>query len=54
YMRVSEYFDQRMAKHLFVKKLHKRYKQEGITIPFPIRDVYVQGNGNGNGALTVE
>jgi small-conductance mechanosensitive channel len=56
YMRVSEYFDQRMAKHLFVKKLHKRYNQEGITIPFPIRDVYVQGNGNGNGngALTVE
>jgi small-conductance mechanosensitive channel len=44
YMRVSEYFDQRIGKHLFVKKLHKRYQQEGIQIPFPIRDVYFQGN----------
>jgi small-conductance mechanosensitive channel len=39
YMRVSEYFDQRIGKHLLVKKLHKRYQQEGIKIPFPIRDV---------------
>jgi len=46
YMRVSEYFDQRMGKHLFVKKLHRRYKELGISIPFPIRDVYVQNNGN--------
>lgn len=42
YMRVSEYFDQRIGKHLFVKKLHKRYQEMGISIPFPIRDVYVQ------------
>ena len=41
YMRVSEYFDQRIGKHLLVKKLHKRYKQEGIQIPFPIRDVFL-------------
>ncbi|MBW4558917.1 MAG: mechanosensitive ion channel family protein [Trichormus sp. ATA11-4-KO1] len=41
YMRVNEYFDQRIAKHLFIKKLHKRYQQEGIQIPFPIRDIYV-------------
>ncbi len=45
YMRVNEYFDQRMARHLFIKKLHKRYQQEGIQIPFPIRDIYVQNNG---------
>ncbi|MBD2292645.1 mechanosensitive ion channel [Anabaena sphaerica FACHB-251] len=44
YMRVSEYFDQRIGKHLFVKKLHKRYQQEGIQIPFPIRDVYMHGS----------
>ncbi|MEA5617611.1 mechanosensitive ion channel family protein [Cronbergia sp. UHCC 0137] len=44
YMRVSEFFDQRIGKHLFVKKLHKRYQQEGIKIPFPVRDVYVQKN----------
>lgn len=40
YMRVNEYFDQRIGKHLFVKKLHKRYQQAGIQIPFPIREVY--------------
>lgn len=51
YMRVSEYFDQRIGKHLFVKKLHKRYQQAGITIPLPIRKVYVQSNINENSAL---
>jgi small-conductance mechanosensitive channel len=44
YMRVSEFFDQRIGKHLFVKKLHKRYQLEGIQIPFPTRDVYMHGN----------
>ncbi|MBE9050987.1 mechanosensitive ion channel family protein [Nostocales cyanobacterium LEGE 11386] len=48
YMRVNEYFDQRIAKHLFIKKLHKRYQQEGIQIPFPIRDIYVHNNGTEN------
>ncbi|AVH74007.1 mechanosensitive ion channel family protein [Nostoc sp. 'Lobaria pulmonaria (5183) cyanobiont'] len=51
YMRVSEYFDQRIGKHLFVKKLHKRYQQAGIKIPFPIREVYVPNNVNKNSAL---
>ncbi len=51
YMRVNEYFDQRIAKHLFIKKLHKRYQQEGIQIPFPIRDVYVQNNGAESSSL---
>jgi small-conductance mechanosensitive channel len=41
YMRVSEFFDQRIGKHLFVKKLHKRYQKEGIQIPFPVRDIYM-------------
>ncbi len=44
YMRVGEYFEQRIGKHLFIKKLHKRYNQEGISIPFPIRDIYVKEN----------
>ncbi|WP_353933220.1 mechanosensitive ion channel domain-containing protein [Okeanomitos corallinicola TIOX110] len=44
YMRVSEFFDQRIGKHLLVKKLHKRYHQEGIQIPFPIRDINLHGN----------
>ncbi len=45
YMRVNEYFDQRIGKHIFIKKLHKCYQQEGIQIPFPIRELYVQKNG---------
>ncbi|WP_026104163.1 mechanosensitive ion channel family protein [Anabaena sp. PCC 7108] len=45
YMRVSEFFDQRIGKHLFVKKLHKRYQKEGIEIPFPIRDIYMSEKG---------
>jgi small-conductance mechanosensitive channel len=32
YMPVKEYFDQRIGKHLLVKKLHQRYKQEGIEV----------------------
>jgi small-conductance mechanosensitive channel len=54
YMRVNEFFDQRMARHLFIKKLHKRYQKEGIKIPFPTRDIYVQGDGTQNGAMTLE
>ncbi|MBX9257248.1 mechanosensitive ion channel family protein [Desmonostoc muscorum CCALA 125] len=46
YMRVSEFFDQRIGKHIFIKKLHKRYQEAGISIPFPIREVYVQNNMN--------
>ncbi len=26
-----------LLKHEFVKRLHKRYREEGIVIPFPIR-----------------
>ncbi|BAY13050.1 mechanosensitive ion channel family protein [Calothrix sp. NIES-2098] len=44
YMRVNEFFDQRIGKHLFIKKLHKRYQQEGIKIPFPTRELYMQEN----------
>ncbi|MBN4000421.1 mechanosensitive ion channel family protein [Nostoc sp. LPT] len=54
YMRVSEYFDQRIGKHLFVKKLHKRYQQAGIQIPFPIREVYMPNNVNKNSALNLD
>jgi len=36
-LRASEFVDQYLVKHEFVKRLHQRYRQEGITIPFPIR-----------------
>ncbi len=53
YIRLNEFFDIRIARHLFIKKLHKRYKQEGINIPFPTREVYVQRGGN-SGVFEVE
>ncbi|MBD2138753.1 mechanosensitive ion channel [Anabaena sp. FACHB-1237] len=41
YMRVNEILDQGIGKHLLVKKLHRRYQQEEIIIPFPARNVYL-------------
>ncbi len=36
-LRADEFTDQFMVKHEFIKRLHERYQQEGIEIPFPIR-----------------
>lgn len=33
------------VKHDFVKRLHRRYNEEGIEIPFPIRTVLMPGKG---------
>lgn len=38
---VEEYAKQFELRHEFVKRLHKRYREEGITIPFPIRTLDV-------------
>jgi small-conductance mechanosensitive channel len=38
-LRCREYVDSYRIKHEFIKKLHKRYNEEGIVIPFPIRAV---------------
>jgi len=38
-LRVKEFVDGYLLKHEFIKKLHKRYKDEGITIPYPIRAI---------------
>jgi len=42
-LRVKEYVDKYLVTHEFVKRLHKRYKQEGIEIPFPIRTLEFKG-----------
>ena len=34
--------DNFLIKHEFIKKLHSRYRQEGIAIPFPIHTVHLQ------------
>lgn len=41
-LRGKEFVSQYLVKHEFVKRLHKRYKEEGIEIPFPIRTVYMR------------
>jgi small-conductance mechanosensitive channel len=55
YIRVNEFFDQRIAKHIFIKKLHKRFQKEGIKIPFPVRELYNMSAENGkNRAINSE
>jgi hypothetical protein len=40
---VEEYVDRYLVTHEFVKRLHKRYNQEAIEIPFPIRTLQYKG-----------
>ncbi len=55
YIRVNEFFDQRIARHIFIKKLHKRFQKEGIKIPFPVRELYNMSAENAkNGAIETE
>ena len=44
-LRVKEYVDKYLVTHEFIKQLHKRYKAEGIVIPFAIRTVYLDRTG---------
>ncbi|MFF4836258.1 mechanosensitive ion channel family protein [Streptomyces sp. NPDC001315] len=39
---VGEFSDQYRIKHEFIKRLHQRYRQEGIRIPAPTRTVALQ------------
>ena len=39
YFRGNRYGDQNPIIHQFIKTLHKRYSEEGIEIPFPMRTV---------------
>jgi small-conductance mechanosensitive channel len=41
-LRAREYVDQYLIKHEFIMRLHERYEQEGIEIPFPIRTLYTR------------
>lgn len=40
-MRGAQFTDNYLMKHEFVKRLHARYRAEGITIPYPQRTVHV-------------
>ena len=41
-LRAHEFADQYVLKHELIKKLYRRYREEGIGIPFPTRTVYVR------------
>jgi len=43
-MRTKEFTSQYLLRHEFAKRLHRRFNQEGIEIPFPIRTVYMADN----------
>ncbi|MDZ7816217.1 MAG: mechanosensitive ion channel family protein [Planctomycetota bacterium] len=38
--RVEDYFDRFMIVHELIKRIHERYEQENIEIPFPITNIY--------------
>ena len=38
-VRALDYLDQFKIKHEYIKTIHARFKQEGITIPYPIRTI---------------
>lgn len=40
-LRGKEFVDQYVLKHEFIKRLHARYRKEGIEIPFPQRVVHM-------------
>jgi small-conductance mechanosensitive channel len=46
-MRGSQYIDQFLVKHEFLKRLHERFQAEGIKIPLPARRVYLEGEKDG-------
>ncbi|MEW6444313.1 MAG: mechanosensitive ion channel family protein [bacterium] len=41
-LRGREFVDQYLIKHEFLKRLHRRYREEGIEIPFPVRTVHLK------------
>lgn len=44
-LRAKEYFHRFFIKSAFIKALHKRYKEEGIVIPYPIRAINTTQEG---------
>ncbi|MFN3820937.1 MAG: mechanosensitive ion channel family protein, partial [bacterium] len=45
-LRAKEFVDQYLIKHEFIKRVHKRYREEGIEIPFPQRVVHLPSSAS--------
>lgn len=41
YLQIQEFYDYLIITHEFIKRLYKRYQQEGIKIPFPIKHGFI-------------
>ncbi len=41
-MRVLEFTDQYLIRHEFIKRIIPRFKKEGISIPYPVREILMQ------------
>jgi len=42
FLRAEEFANQFLIKHEFIKRLHRRFKQENIKFPYPVRTVYLE------------
>jgi len=51
-MMVREFESQGPMRHEFIKRLHRRFIDEGIEIPFPIRTVVMKGGSDTNQAAS--
>lgn len=47
-MQTNEVVNQYIIKHEFIKLLHRRYGEEGVEIPFPIRTIQNMDSPNGS------
>jgi small-conductance mechanosensitive channel len=44
YIPLKEFYDQRIATHLFIKKLHRRFQEEDIQMPTPYNEVFLKSS----------
>jgi small-conductance mechanosensitive channel len=51
-LRAREFDAQYGLRHVFIKRLHERFRRDGVEIPFPSRTVYVKGQPQRKEALT--
>lgn len=41
YLRIREYLDHLIVRHEFIKRLHRRFREENIELPFPIKSAFI-------------
>lgn len=51
HLRGQEFLDQHQIRHEFIKVLHRRFQEEGIEIPFPVRTLVVKNTAEAPGPV---